>query len=241
MQRVFEIIRRINDLGYVRLISRCCRYFYFLYMKVCGRTYYLRHIAGPQDDLLVSRERFVPEAQPEVLYAKMHFERYEFATQFLTENDIVVDIACGSGYGSHIMAQKCSKVIGVDRSSKSINYAKQKYGIEGVVSDFFDFSGGGDIVVSFETIEHIDAPLKKTLLSLVSRANRIVVGSVPYMEVPNNPHHVHFFITQKHLLFLQKYGRLRIYYQEREPGSKIFDKFIENAQNIIFVLELNPK
>lgn len=213
----------------------------FELMKRFGFTYYNKHVVDKPADELVSRERFVPEFQQEVLYAKMHFERYEFACRFLQPDDVVIDIACGAGYGSSILSKRCKKVIGVDRSAEAVRHSRSTHGIEAIVAEFNDYAGRGNVVASFETIEHIDAPLKKTLNKLVSLADRLVIGSVPYMEVPNNPYHRHFFIGPRHLEFLKKYGDLKIYFQEREPGYRIFENFIDNPQNMIFVLALKQK
>ncbi len=188
------------------------------------------------DDALVSRERYVPEFQPDVPYGAMHEERYRFASRLLQPGDSVLDLACGAGYGTHLMAPHCREAFGVDRSPAAAEYARARYGHRFEVGDFFDYGGRADVVVSFETVEHIDAPLALVLASLAERARRLVVGSVPFLEAPGNPFHAHFGLSERSLDCLKRYGRLEIRYQEREPGFGIHDERIATPQNLVFVL-----
>ncbi|MGE5189473.1 MAG: class I SAM-dependent methyltransferase [Gemmatimonadota bacterium] len=187
-------------------------------------------------DALVSRERYVPDLQPDVPYGAMHVERYRFASGLLLPGDSVLDIACGSGYGTHLMARFCREAVGVDRSPAAVDYARARYGNRYRVGDFFDDEGRADVVVSFETVEHVAAPLAAALLSLAERAGRMVVGSVPYLEAPGNPFHRHFGLTEKNLGCLRRCGDLEIHYQEKEPGFGIRRERYPETQNLVFVL-----
>lgn len=191
---------------------------------------------GEADDALVSRERYVPELQPDVPYGPMHVERYRFASRLLRPADSVLDLACGAGYGTHLMAPFCRDAFGVDRSGAAVEYARARYGHRFETGDFFDYEGRADVVVSFETVEHIRAPLALVLASLAERARRLVVGSVPFLEAPGNPFHAHFGLSEGSLGCLGRYGRLEIHYQEREPGFEIRDERIAAPQNLVFVL-----
>jgi SAM-dependent methyltransferase len=84
-----------------------------------------------------------------------HLARYLWAAD-LVQGD-VLDIACGTGYGSRLLAQVAS-VSGVDRAEEAVARARTR--VEGAflvanvppipfADDYFDF------VVSFETVEHI--------------------------------------------------------------------------------------
>ena len=53
-------------------------------------------------------ERIVPgEVSPECYL--WHIGRYVFASEFINSEDIVLDIACGVGYGSYLLAKKDQK------------------------------------------------------------------------------------------------------------------------------------
>lgn len=92
-----------------------------------------------------------------------HIARYEFAASFC-EGKEVLDCACGVGYGSALMERSgAEKVVGVDISEEAIMFACDHY--ESDISEFrrmsvYDLSGlpEFDLVVSFETIEHLERP-----------------------------------------------------------------------------------
>ena len=107
-------------------------------------------------------ERIVPGKTPYIIYQE-HLNRYFFAAQF-TKEKIVLDAACGSGYGTAYLLRNgmASRVYGVDISEDAIGYARKKYGhnrISFICADVVNmpFSDNFfDIVVSFETIEHLE-------------------------------------------------------------------------------------
>ena len=105
-------------------------------------------------------ERFTPECVREIRYEHVH--RYVFARELVTGRR-VLDAACGEGYGSALLAQTAASVVGVDLSAAAIGHARERYGAEGlefVEADClalpFD-DGEFDFVVSFETLEHLEA------------------------------------------------------------------------------------
>jgi 2-polyprenyl-3-methyl-5-hydroxy-6-metoxy-1,4-benzoquinol methylase len=72
-----------------------------------------------------------------------------------------LDIACGCGYGTFLMAEKgAESVIGVDLSEDAIRYGNHRYARQNLkrfVADATTFKHDYlfDVIVSFETIEHI--------------------------------------------------------------------------------------
>src|SRR3569832_184980 len=91
-----------------------------------------------------------------------HLHRYALAKEFV-QGKKVLDIACGEGYGSNLLAEAAEMVQGVDIDESIIAKAKNKYTAKNL-----RFAGGSvekipfdassfDVVVSFETLEHITA------------------------------------------------------------------------------------
>ncbi len=113
------------------------------------------------NNLTFTGERFTPECQREIWYE--HWHRYAFALK-LVEGKRVLDAACGEGYGSNLLAGKASSVCGVDISKQAVEHARSRYGgnanVEFRIGDAaqLDFPDKNfDVVVSFETLEHLAA------------------------------------------------------------------------------------
>jgi SAM-dependent methyltransferase len=88
-----------------------------------------------------------------------HYQRYEFAISRISNDMRVADIACGVGYGSWLMSQKSNYVVGVDISESALSHAKKHFSsdnVEFLHGDNFSSVSEFDLVVSFETIEHMD-------------------------------------------------------------------------------------
>ena len=89
-----------------------------------------------------------------------HFHRYRFARDFCHNLD-VLDVASGDGYGSAILAGVALSVVGVDVDQGAIAHAREAYDLKnlrfllGNATDLPLENASVDVVVSFETIEHI--------------------------------------------------------------------------------------
>lgn len=56
-----------------------------------------------------------------------HLGRYYFATDVLKNFNTILDVACADGYGTYILSENVSKVIGVDRNEKYLKIANKNY------------------------------------------------------------------------------------------------------------------
>ncbi len=137
-------------------------------------------------------ERIIPDESfcgPETNIYKEHVARYNFAAKY-TKSKKVLDIACGSGYGSEILIGQGAKyVVGSDISKETIDYAKKQYqkeNIEFVLNDIkkLDFPDEEfDCVVSFETLEHVkDQDMVINELKRVLKKEGILIISTPNSE-----------------------------------------------------------
>lgn len=150
-------------------------------------------------------ERVVPGKTPLRIYED-HIERYKFAVKYVNDK-CVLDIACGVGYGSKCLSNGgASRVVGVDISKEAVSYAKTNYKsinlnfLRGDATRLPFQNNYFDIVVSFETIEHIPdhrkflAEVSRILKAggtfIVSTPNRTVTSpSKSLYQKPNNIHH----------------------------------------------------
>jgi|SRR5665213_2420201 len=142
-------------------------------------------------------ERMMPEKADARTFWE-HIYRYRFAAGYV-HNKEVLDIACGEGYGVKALEKSgAAKVVGIDISPESCEHAKMKYGVDARVGSAEAIpveNSCMDVVVSFETIEHVPRPdifldecrrvLRPGGVLIISTPNR-----EPYRKLsPNNPFH----------------------------------------------------
>src|SRR5687767_9603768 len=110
-------------------------------------------------ELTFTGECMLPGQTPARVYED-HVERYHFAAKFC-RGKRVLDIACGSGYGSAMLADAgATSVVGVDINADNVAYAIEHYPRPTVrfgVGDIVTYAPEGqfDLIASFETIEHV--------------------------------------------------------------------------------------
>lgn len=92
-----------------------------------------------------------------------HLDRYHFAARWCRDRR-VLDVATGTGYGANILRRTgAAEVVAVDREADALAYARNRYGEDGlswVEADAYrlPFEAEFDVVVTFETIEHLKEP-----------------------------------------------------------------------------------
>lgn len=113
------------------------------------------------DELSFTGERFTPECVREIWYE--HWHRYAFARR-LAAGKRVLDAACGEGYGSAMLSAVAAEVIGVDVDEAAVAHARSRYATlprlryEYADATALPFADNAfDLVVSFETLEHLAA------------------------------------------------------------------------------------
>jgi SAM-dependent methyltransferase len=155
-------------------------------------------------DLEFTGERFVPGIAGEI--AHEHWHRYVFARRYVAGKR-VLDVACGEGYGSALLARVAANVLGVDIDADVVAHAGASYAALANVR-FAQGSAGAlplpdasvDAVVSFETIEHLPREEQPRMLAEIARV--LVPDGVLILSAPNpveysdarqyrNPFHMH--------------------------------------------------
>jgi O-antigen biosynthesis protein len=189
-------------------------------------------------------ERFVPEVHGEIELEHLH--RYYLAKE-IVQGKIVLDIASGEGYGSHMLSQVASKVFGVDISLEAVNYAKTKYQYKVNNLEFLIGSCAAipledksvDVIVSFETIEHHDeheAMMRE--IKRVLKPNGCLLISSPdkfeYSDKPafKNEHHVkELYRDEFEALIKRNFNHYHILGQKMTYGSAIVAENLTSKVN----------
>jgi 2-polyprenyl-3-methyl-5-hydroxy-6-metoxy-1,4-benzoquinol methylase len=168
-------------------------------------------------------ERFFPESGTFPHTAEQHIKRYEWACLQLRGAGNLLDVACGTGYGSHMLATRLqSAVVGVDLSVMAVNYATETYRCDGlrfiqddalVLGKLQDSAFDG--AVSFETIEHVSNPqafiaaVRRVLRPggrfLISTPDRRLSSVLyPLTRRPTNPHHLVEFTRREFIAIMSQ-------------------------------------
>ena len=178
-----------------------------------------------------SFERSDPKEAPWHLggLRRRHFAKYEFAAQW-APGQKVVDVACGVGYGSVMLADAgAAEIVSMDISEDAIGYAKANYPHPTVRYEVRDASDTrlpdqwADVIVSLETIEHL--PTEKVgsyiqELRRVLKAEGTLIMSTPNGSVSYNPSPYHvqeFSLPELQALLGQQFGDLAIFGQRMIP------------------------
>ena len=145
-------------------------------------------------------ERYVPQLRGQIYYEHLH--RYALALSLAGDKD-VLDIASGEGYGSALLAMVARSVVGVDIDESSVRYAGSRYTAmnlsfrSGSATQIPIADESVDLVVSFETIEHLVehermfAEFKRVLRPagrlIISSPNKLIYSDA---RAYTNPYHV---------------------------------------------------
>jgi 2-polyprenyl-3-methyl-5-hydroxy-6-metoxy-1,4-benzoquinol methylase len=135
--------------------------------------------------LELTGERTLPDIPAENYWFRRHLAVYEWIAARIAGGD-VLDMACGEGYGSDVLAHSAARVIGVDANPDAYEHARLRYRrsnldfARGLVETFGE-PGQFDAVVFLQTIEHVQDPLG------VLRHFRSILaaGGVAYVSTPN--------------------------------------------------------
>lgn len=146
-------------------------------------------------------ERLVPNSLPWYRRRLLveHLQRYRFVKPYIRHKK-VADIACGSGYGSYEMAKHAESVIAIDNNAKAIAYAKKYYSnpkISYILAEATKTlipKESVDVVVSFETLEHLkNSNFFLREVNKILSPKGVLILSTPNKSYSVGTNHFHYY------------------------------------------------
>jgi SAM-dependent methyltransferase len=144
----------------------------------------------------------------------------------------VLDAACGEGYGTALLAGAgADPAVGVEIDGQVVEHARRRYGLDFRMADVLDLpfhDGSFDLVVSFETIEHVrdpDAALDE--LGRVMAPGGLLLLSTPNKHqylVENEFHEREFTHEELVALLRARFRSVRILYQHNWLTSAVLEE-----------------
>jgi 2-polyprenyl-3-methyl-5-hydroxy-6-metoxy-1,4-benzoquinol methylase len=160
--------------------------------------------------LPLTGERTLPDVPEENYWFRRHLVVYEWISKWV-KGKRVVDMACGEGYGSDLLAGAAVSVVGVDANPEAHDHARLRYTRSNLrfERDLVEsFAEPCDAVVFLQTIEHVQDPgailehFKSMLapggVAFVSTPNLLTLAP-PGAEKSDNPWHVKEYRAEEFL------------------------------------------
>lgn len=158
-----------------------------------------------------------------------HVARYRWVAGQLDRPSTVIDLACGIGYGSKIMADAGHQVVGIDKSQSALDYGNHFYAHPKVERITASAEGVklecADVAVCFETVEHVADPA--VLLRKLHAACGTLYASVPNEDVISyDPegfaHHFRHYTREEFAELLEECGwSVREWWGQAGPESEV--------------------
>jgi 2-polyprenyl-3-methyl-5-hydroxy-6-metoxy-1,4-benzoquinol methylase len=158
--------------------------------------------------LQLTGERTLPDVPEENYWYRRHLVVYEWIAARV-HGMRVIDMACGEGYGSEVLARAAASVVGVDANPDAYEHARLRYtraNLRFTRALLDSFSEEADAIVFLQTIEHVEqpGPVLERFRSLVGAQGAGRDRGVVFISTPNvltlapkgasrsdNPWHVH--------------------------------------------------
>lgn len=174
--------------------------------------------------LALTGERTLPDVPEENYWYRRHLVVYEWIAQQLGGLR-AIDMACGEGYGSEVLARRAASVVGVDANPEAHEHARLRYERANLrfARELVDtFSQEADAVVFLQTIEHLQEPgaVLEHFRSLIDGRGPVFVSTPNVLTLApkgaprsDNPWHVHEYrreeferLCREHFAGVELYG-----------------------------------
>jgi 2-polyprenyl-3-methyl-5-hydroxy-6-metoxy-1,4-benzoquinol methylase len=151
--------------------------------------------------LALTGERTLPDVPAENYWFRRHLAVYEWIAQRVSGLS-VLDMACGEGYGSAVLARTAATVVGVDANPEAYEHARLRYRASNLRFEralIESFSESAQAVVFLQTIEHLEKPdaALEHMRALAGEGGRVFVSTPNVLTLApkgaprsDNPWHV---------------------------------------------------
>jgi SAM-dependent methyltransferase len=167
--------------------------------------------------LPLTGERTVPGLPSENYWFRRHEVAYEFAVPFVTGR-CVLEVGCGEGYGTALLAASADRILGVDYDALTAAHATATYPqarfVRANLAALPVPSSSVDVVATLQVIEHVwNHPefvreclraLRPGGLLIVTTPNRLTFS--PGRDEPVNPFHTKEFTAAELVGLVTKCG-----------------------------------
>jgi 2-polyprenyl-3-methyl-5-hydroxy-6-metoxy-1,4-benzoquinol methylase/FtsZ-binding cell division protein ZapB len=196
-------------------------------------------------ELKFTGERIVPEADNcEPNFAKKmyqeHIARYYFASQFIKKDTMLLDVGCGIGYGTKILAKQASLVTAFDISQEAIEHAKKYYSdsnINFVVenAENFVFNQKFELVTCFELIEHVTQQEKvlQNIFASLKEDGILVISTPRPLEDKRTHFHTNELKLNEFEALLKKYFKHITLFVENNHFASLVSQLDTLSENIV--------
>jgi len=152
--------------------------------------------------LALTGERTLPDVPSENYWFRRHLAVYEWIAARV-HGMRVLDMACGEGYGSNVLAATAASVVGVEANPEAYEHARLRYrppNLRFARELIETFPEEADAVVFLQTIEHLTDPgvVLDHFRSLVAGRGTVFVSTPNVLTLAprgasrsDNPWHVH--------------------------------------------------
>lgn len=194
-------------------------------------------VAAKPVSVTLDDERPRPDSPDQATF-RHHLARYEFALRFIEPHFEVLETACGTGYGSQLLAGKARRVLATDYSAVAIEYARHRYPaptLEYAVLDCNHLAAlhaQFDCIVSFEVLEHLAAQkrylqacwdiLRPGGLLLISTPNHSTASIHMQSIGQKNDFHIGELDLATFRKLLQSVFPQHILYGQRRKGNSLY-------------------
>jgi 2-polyprenyl-3-methyl-5-hydroxy-6-metoxy-1,4-benzoquinol methylase len=174
--------------------------------------------------LALTGERTLPDVPEENYWYRRHLVVYEWIAEHV-RGLRAIDMACGEGYGSDVLARTAASVVGVDANPEAHEHARLRYtraNLSFARELVESFSEPADAVVFLQTIEHLERPgdALDHFRSLVGSDGAVFVSTPNVLTLApkgaprsDNPWHVHEYrcaefeeLCRAHFASVEMYG-----------------------------------